>query len=258
MGDDRGRDTVTIDLEGKDFDPRALADAIIAIERIVKSFDHDMRLEPHGRSELGLQYLWFGSAHVTISAPSDDIDTLQSGLDELSLHPAIPPGWSRKGVEALVDLGKVKNKRGIHLVALTTSRMVARIDDVIQRNAEKALAPATVSLGAVRGVLYRYTNDETTSHRSAALRDYRTEDVVAVNFPAELAGQFKQSLDAEVEVWGEVSRDEEGRLLKIRAEGVEILNHAVRERGAGSVMGLFGPDWTDGHDPVDWVRTQRD
>ena len=255
MGD-IAKSTILIDLEGaRDLDPRALADAIIAIEHIVRSFDHDMR---HERSELGLQELWFGSAHVAISAPSDDVDMLQKGLDELLQHPVIPQGWSRKGVEALVELGKVSNKRGVELVALSTHGLVARIDDVIQANAEQALAPASTALGSVRGILYRYTNDGATSRRSAALRDYRTEEVVGVTFPADLAGQFKQSLDAEVEVWGEVARDQDGRLIRIRADGIEILNHAVRERGADSVMGLFGPEWTDGIDPAEWVRTQRD
>ncbi|MEV0061263.1 hypothetical protein [Nocardia sp. NPDC050718] len=253
--DDLRREPITIDLEGgRGLDPRAVADAIIAIETMVRSLEGH---EPH--SDLGLTGLSMGSAHMTIMAPASDVAHLRRGLRQLSNEAIIPQGWSRKGVHALVELGRVSKRHGVEEVNLQFISMhPIRIDSIVQENAEKALAPASVALGSARGVLYRYSNDQSKHRRSAALRDYRTGDAIELSFPAALATHFKRFLDAEVEVWGEVARDQEGKLLKLTADGIELLTPVGEQVTPESVTGLFGEEWTDGLDPVDWVRAQRD
>ncbi|WP_155981827.1 hypothetical protein [Nocardia sp. BMG111209] len=251
-------DKITLDLEGEDLDPRAVADAIIAVENLLKSLDVTGSLyePPEGvEYDLTLSELSIGSAHLTLMAPRDRAEVLQMGLSNLSIRPEVPRGWNLKSVQALIDLGKVSRKRGVNEVRLGRHKANARIDAEIQANAEQVLSTRIMALGSVKGTLYRYINDR---RRSAALRDYRTGDSVEISFPPALTSGVRRALDSEVEVWGIVERDPDNKLVKIYAEGIEVIHGPDEEVESADPVGLLGGDWTNGLDPVDWVRAQRD
>jgi len=244
---------ITVDLDGeRGIDPRAVADAIVAVEKLVASLSDD------DSPRLELAELSTGSAHVSVRSPSSEsVVILRDGLRQLHGSAALPDGWGRGALAAVVDLGKVSSKRGVEGVRVSIDSMVERIDGVIQANAEKALAAEYRSLGSVRGVLYRYTNDVAKSRRSAGLRDVHTHETVELLFDRNTADRMKAYLEMQVEVWGEVERDTGGRAIKVTVEGIVPVD-PIEPASAEDGRGLLGPDWTDGADPVDWVRGQRD
>ncbi|MGC5245562.1 hypothetical protein ACPXB3_01315 [Gordonia sp. DT219] len=252
MAGDDGK--ITVHLEGRALAPQAVADAIVRVESLLNSI---------GEGEnplLTLTELRGGSAHITMAVRDGAIDELSSGLDELRQHPVLPHGWSRPSLQALVGLAKVSEVRGVEEIRLDIDDTVAAIDDEIRLNAEAALTPSSVSLGAVRGVIYRYINDTTKKghhRREAGLRRTDTAEAIVLRFTADDAAKVRNHLEAEVEVWGVVARDMTGQIDHLDVEGIEPVE-PDDEAPPNNGRGLLGSDWTGGIDPVEWVRMQRD
>jgi len=244
-----GNDGITVDLEGEDIDPRAVADAIVEIEKLVKSLGI--------RADLTLTNLSGGSAHVSISAGAASLDTLSGGLGLLGEEAELPGGWQRDSVQAVLGLGRITKLRGVSSVSVRINEHVARIDSVMQANAESVLEPKSRTLGAISGVIYRYTNDISRNNRSAGLRHLYTGEAVTLHFSNEIAPLIRQHLETEVEVWGEIARDGTDKIMHLVVDGVEPIPVSEPTR-ASNGRGLLGDDWTNGIDPVEWVRMQRD
>lgn len=242
-----GNDDITVDLEGEGIDPRAVADAIVAMEKLVKS----LNIESH----LTLTDLSTGSAHVSASTGGQSLDALSGGLEQLSGSAELPPGWGRDTVLAVLGMGKVAKLRGIRSVNVRIGTAIAHIDAVMQANAESVLEPKSRTLGSVRGVLYRYINDR--NNRSAGLRNLNDGEVVTLHFGSDIVPLIKEHLDAEVEVWGEIARDVTDKIIQVTVEGIEPIPVSDPSQ-ASNGRGLLGDDWTNGIDPVEWVRMQRD
>lgn len=242
-----GDDDITVDLEGEGIDPRAVADAILAVERLVKSLD----IEPH----LTLTDLSTGSAHVSMSAGGQSLEVLSAGLAQLGEAAELPDGWVRDTVLAVLGMGKVKKLRGVDSLKLRIGEYIANIDSTLQANAESVLEPKSRTLGSVRGVLYRYNNDK--NNRSAGLRNLNDGEAVTLHFNTDTAPLIKENLDSEVEVWGEIARDVTDKIIQIAVEGIEPIP-ATEPTRPGDGRGLLGEGWTKGIDPVEWVRMQRD
>ncbi|WJR35274.1 hypothetical protein P3F83_07850 [Mycobacteroides immunogenum] len=242
-----GDDDITVDLEGEGIDPRAVADAILAVERLVKSLD----IEPH----LTLTDLSTGSAHVSMSAGGQSLEALSGGLAQLGGAAELPDGWVRDTVLAVLGMGKVTKLRGVDSMDVRIGTAIAHIDAAMQANAESVLEPKSRTLGSVRGVLYRYINDK--NNRSAGLRNLNDGEVVTLHFDTDTAPLIKENLDTEVEVWGEIARDVTDRIIHVMVEGIEPIPVSEPAR-ASNGRGLLGEDWTNGIDPVEWVRMQRD
>lgn len=245
-----GSDDITVDLEGEGIDPRAVADAIVAVEKLVKSLDLDPRLTLTGLST--------GSAHVSISAGGQSLDDLSGGLETLSQSAELPARWKRDTVVGVLNLSKVAKLRGVDSLSVRIGERIAHIDAVLQANAESVLEPKSRALGSVRGVLYRYINDASKgSNRAAGLRNLNDGEVVTLHFGGDIAPLIKANLDSEVEVWGEVARDVTDKIITVTVEGIEPLTVSEPARVSDG-RGLLGEDWTNGIDPVEWVRSQRD
>lgn len=242
-----GSDDITVDLGGEGIDPRAVADAIVAIEKLVKSLDIEPRLT--------LTDLSTGSAHVSMSAGGQSLDDLSGGLEQLGGAAELPAGWGRDTVLGVLSLGKVTKLRGVDSLRVRIGERIAHIDAVMQANAESVLEPKSRTLGSVRGVLYRYINDK--SNRAAGLRNLNDGEVVTLYFSSDVAPLIKDNLDSEVEVWGEIARDVTDRIIHVTVEGIEPIPVSERAQISDG-RGLLGDEWTNGIDPVEWVRTQRD
>ena len=163
-------------------DRRAVADAIIAVENLVKS------LSTVGSVSLRLADMSVGSAHVVMSVNTESafevVEYLQGGLRQLEVMAETPARWHRDALRAVVALGEAANRRGVEAVKLGVDTVIERIDGAIRANAETALETQPRSLGGV-GVLYRYTNDIARKRRSAGLRDQRTGETVDLLFSSD-------------------------------------------------------------------------
>ncbi|OZF39934.1 hypothetical protein CH296_01110 [Rhodococcus sp. 14-2496-1d] len=246
-------DDVQITLNGQHglIDPMAVADALSALDKIIRSF------EGVEAPNLRLSDLHVSSAVMGVRADEGRVTTLHEGVEELRAGTgAIPPGWRSDSLRALIELEKVGAKAGVESVRMKIGDAVADIDRVLADNARALLEHSTKSLGAVRGVLYRYTND--SSRRSAGLREVNDQRAIALTFPARLAGDIKRLLDQEVEVWGVMHRDLEGELNKVDVEGLEAIPVVNAQIALDDVAGILGRDWTNGLGSVEWVRQQRE
>ena len=244
--DDDGR--VLLHLGGQGLDPRALADALVQLDRLVKSLDSD--------AALTLTTLSTGSAKAGMRLDSDARDDLRDGLSELARVAIQPPGWTRESLSAVAGFDRVSTARGVTDIRLEIDATVAEIDSAIRANAAAALEQTTKSLGGVRGTVYRYINDPSGKRRNASLRRSDTGEAIKLHFSAANAALVRGHLEDEVEVWGTVARDATDQIVHITVEGIERVGSADELPVSG--RGLLGRDWTDGMDPVDWVRAQRD
>jgi hypothetical protein len=245
-----GDGDITVDLEGEALDPRAVAEAITQVENLIQS------LVPGGTATLTLTDLRGGSAHISMAVTGGSVDSLHEGLEVLRHSPVLPPGWQRDSLLAVASLGNVAGLRGVERISLRLDQAVSAIDKMLVGNAQSALEPSSRSLGAVRGTLYRYTNDAPRSRRTAGLRNVHTGDTVDLRFSLDLAPLVREHLESEVEVWGEIARDATGKIVHLTVEGMEAVPVAHPTRGSDG-RGLLGSDWTGGIDPVEWVRSQR-
>ncbi len=244
-----GDSDITVDLEGESLDPRAVADAITQVENLVQS------LSPGSSARLVLTDLRGGSAHISMSVTGVSVDTVHDGIEALRAASVLPQGWRRESLQAVANLGDVIGMRGVDSISLKLGQAVSAIDRVIQENAQSALEPSARSLGSVRGMLYRYTNDVSRNRRSAGLRNAHSGDTLDLRFSADIAPLIRELLETEVEVWGEIERDATGRIVHLSVEGIEAV--PLSDPQARDGRGLLGSDWTGGVDPVEWVRSQR-
>lgn len=248
---------ITVSLEGTDgtIDPLALADAIQALDKIVRS------LVGESEAVLVLSDLRIGSAHLGVRTDGHRAELLTEGLGALRNGVALPVGWNFDTLDGLVELQHVQSRRGVQDILIEIGNSIERIDRELVGLAESTLLLQTsgagsVSLGSVRGTLYRYTND--SSRRTAALRDYRTGQAIEIRFRAHMAQTLKLLLDHEVEAWGELHRDKYDRIIRLKLEGMEAIPGPHPQATLDEVAGILGRDWTSGMDPADWVRHQRD
>lgn len=252
MPDEIQADEIQVKLEGPlgTIDPRAVAEAILALDKILRHVAGD------GPPHLELTDLSVGSAKASIRSDPQRVKTVRGGIDSLTASPVIPQGWGAESISGLVDLERVSARRGVDEVLLRTTKVVSKIDEELARHAEASIALSAPALGSVRGTLYRYNNNG--GKRVAGMHDYRTGQSVEVLFPGHLVADVRSALDHEVEVWGEVRRDMNDRVRSITITGIETVQSSRAAVTLDDVAGIFGADWTGGLDPVEWVRRQRD
>ncbi len=246
------KDEVLVKLQGKhgEIDPLAVADAITALDKIMRNIDGE------GEPELTLSHLKIGSAQYGFKSDTRRVERLSAGIQLLGQAPLLPDGWNSASMAGLVELEKVTQRRGVRAIQVDIDGAVCAIDEIIADNASLGLEDVSVSLGSVRGQLFRYAND--VSRRSAGLRDRNTGKAVDLRFPERLAQEVKANLDQQVTAWGEVYRSQDGTIAKIKLEGIEAVPGSQEQLTLDEVAGILGRDWTGGLDPVDWVRHQRD
>lgn len=245
-------DEIQVKLEGPHgaIDPRAVADAILALDKILRNVGVGQQ------PVLAITDLAVGSAQASIRSNEDHVATVRTGIESLTQGAGIPTGWRPESVTGLVELEHVSARRGVREVILKTSRTVAKIDAELARNAEASIAPSQPALGSVRGRLYRYNNNE--GKRSAGIRDYRDGHTIDVTFGPSLTSAVRSALDLEVEAWGEIRRDILDQVKSITITGLEVIESSRARVMLDDVAGIFGTEWPEGLDPVQWVRQQRD
>lgn len=243
---------VQLNLDGPHgaIDPKALADAINALDKIVRNIEVGVPAEP---TVAGLS---IGSAQVSIHVDRQRVEALSNGLALLAFSSVIPESWNRASVQGLVDLEHVENRRGVEGIQLCVDRMVTKIDAKLAAHARESIAPPAPSLGSVRGTLFRYNG--APQRRDAGLRDRVTGRVVEVHFSKERAADIRGALELDVEIWGEVRRDLHDRVESVNVVGIEILDSSRERVTLDDVAGILGSGWTDGLDTAEWVSRQRD
>ncbi len=201
-----------------------------------------------------ISHLAIGSAVASIQTDQRRVDALREGLATIATAAEIPSGWSVDSVAALLDLHRTGKRGGVEAVGLRIAGALSDIDDIVAANAKRSIGSTRTSLGSVRGELYRYNGRQ----RTAALSQAGTLKIVAVYFSIGLASKVRSALDGEVEIWGEVTRNVYDEIESIVLEGLEVTATPKAQVALDDVVGLFGAEWTDGLDSVEWVRRQRD
>ncbi|GGP69659.1 hypothetical protein [Saccharothrix coeruleofusca] len=130
---------------------------------------------------------------------------------------------------------------------------LAPIDEQLALHAHEDIQSPAPSLGSVCGQLYPYNGHQ----RTAALRDRRTGKVVALHFPAALAATVRQALGKEVETWGRLTRNVHDQVESISVEGLAVFETSAPGIALDDVIGVLGPDWTEGVDSAEWIGRQR-
>lgn len=243
------RAVIKVELEGShgQIDPRAVAEAIVALDKVLRSLPQD---EP---TPLAISSLSIGSAKIGIRATERVAGVMRDGLRDLFHEAVVPRGWSVETVAGLLELDQVRKRAGVEGIWLRIDDALAPLDEQLALHARESIEPPAPSLGSVRGELYRYNGHQHT----AALRDYRTSRIVTVTFPTALAADVRGALDQEVEAWGRVTRNIHDQVESIVLEGLTSLETPESRVSLDDVIGMFGSDWTEGMDSVDWVRRQR-
>jgi len=248
------REQVELKIDGPDgeIDAHAVVDGLQALLKLLESL-HVMSGEADADKTFDVAGLSIGSARVSLVGAKERVETALAGIRELSENAHIPDGWEPASIQALLDLGRVRRRRGVTGVLLEKSQdAIVLIDDTIIENADQSIQTRPPSLGSVKGNLFRYNDDA----RQAGLRDERTGLIVPIHFNAQIAGEIRKALTSDVLIWGVVRRNPVGRVESVRAQGIELLE----QPSGGSteeVVGTFGEGWTNGQGSVDWVRGQR-
>ena len=226
-------------------DRRAVADAIIAVENLVKS------LSTVGSVSLRLADMSVGSAHVVISGNNESaievVEYLQGGLRQLEVMAETPARWHRDALRAVVALGEAANRRGVEAVKLGVDTVIERIDALSARTPRQHLKRnLDRSAGLVSCIATRMTLRENVAQRAYAT-SARAKPWTC--FSVLTASQIKAHLEEQVAVWGDVERDADGRLIRVNVEGIERIS-TDGPTSARKARGILGSDWTNGTDPL--------
>lgn len=248
-GEAEDRAEIRVELVGThgQIDPRAVADAIAALDKVLRSLPQD---EP---TPITISSLSIGSAKIGLRASEQVADVLRNGLRDLFHEAAVPRGWSVETVAGLLELDQVRKRSGVEAIWLGTSGARAPLDQQLASHAKECIKPPAPSLGSVRGELYRYNGHRHT----AAIRERHTGKIVTVSFSASLTATVRGALDQEVEAWGRVTRNIYDQVESVALEGLTPLGAPKARVELDDVVDLFGPEWTEGTDSVDWIKRQR-
>ncbi|GAA1473137.1 hypothetical protein CFELI_10815 [Corynebacterium felinum] len=158
-------------------------------------------------------------------------------------------------VRELCDLASMDGVTGIEFGVLGSP---VNMDSRIAENASKALASVRLSLGSVRGKLYRF-NGRTLPYKGG-IEDCRTGKAVHLEIDVEHVGAVLQLMQQEVRVWGILSRDPiTNEVVSVKVKGVDAITAKKRlPRPAYEVQGILGAKWLDGMQPDEFVRRERE
>ncbi|MEV0285691.1 MULTISPECIES: hypothetical protein [unclassified Kribbella] len=185
--------------------------------------------------------------------PEQAVDTVLRGLATLHESSTIPHGFTLPMMSYAQQLAGVRGKGGITEISVSVGATLVKIDEVLARNAEEAVASKVVSIGSVQGILDKVNFRKV---REFGLIDERTGAAMRVTFGPELDEAVKQSIDTPVVVTGTLSRNATGQKVTMRARTIASLAKQP-PRPVEQLVGILGDDWTGGLDSVDFIRAQR-
>lgn len=216
-----------------------------------------LRSVPDGNISCTIGNLSVGSAHVSIIAPEPTIDIVLDGLDFLESHNEIPPGWTRKSLEALHGMENCYGRPGVERIRLGANQRFTALEKKLLDNAKNAMPADRLSLGAVEGRIYSCSNRE--GEPTAKLEISGKKQVVRLVFDNEFIPDILACIkeEATVIVRSLLTRNpEDKQVSEVRVRG---LQRAVGKKPAlsCSFKGILSDMWPEDCDPAEEVRRQR-
>lgn len=244
-------ESLTLTVEGSSLDPLALADSIVSISRMINSLTHG------SNPQLEIGELRTGSAILGVKGPEREITILNSGLESLKYAAEIPDGWTTNTLDSLIKFRGALRRRGVTGIKVNVGDSMSALDENLMLNAEKAKDNLPLSLGSIRGRLYRYSNPS-KGPATASIEDLRTKHAISVEIPAEDADAAAKLIEKDVRVWGIVTREPiTHRISSIRMRGIERSGRTGR-RALSDYRGSIEIASDDRFDSAEAVRKLRE
>lgn len=246
-------EAITLKLSGvhDQMDARAVSRSLDSLIKLVQSVAKPGDSEPVLLSDLRI-----GSAVLAVQAPPEDAEIITRGLGELREGGVMPSGWNDTSLRAITGIYEASRRAGVDGASLDSSGLITRIDAALAKNVADASGVETISLGSVRGKLYRYSSKNTYE---ASLSDAITGAAVKLKLSAKLAPTAKELIDQNVVAWGALTRHPVDRYpTHLSVKGIKALEPKPSlPRPVHEGRGILGPDWTGGLGAVEWVRAMR-
>lgn len=244
-------DSLTLTVEGSSLDPLALADSIVSITRMINSLTQEKA------PDLEIGELRSGSAILGVKGPDREMSILNEGLGSLKGSNDIPDGWTTTTLDSLINFRGTLRRRGVEGVTVSIGDTKSALDEKLLLNAERAKENMPLSLGSIRGRLYRYSNPSNRP-ATASIEDRRSRDAISVEIPADEADAAANLIEKEVRVWGIVTREPiSHRIVSIRLRGIEP-SRGHSGRPISSYRGAIDVAGEDRFDSVEAVRRLRE
>lgn len=202
-------------------------------------------------------HLSVGSAHASIVAPDRPISIVVDGLEFLQTHTDIPPGWTRRSLEALQAMESCYNHLGVEDIRLGVDQRFTALEKSLLNNVKQAMPAQRRSLGAVKGRIYSYSNKygQPTAKLEAAGKGQVVKLVLEKGLIPEVLTCIEQ--EATVSVRGLLKRDaDDQHVSEVEVRDIQQVK-VIKPQSPGRFKGILSAVWPDDCDSVEDVRRQR-
>lgn len=215
-----------------------------------------LRSVADGEIDCTIGDLEVGSACVGILAPEREVETVVNGLRHLEGSEERPSGWTNRSLEIVQRLAKNLQRRGVESLKVGNNRSTTVLGRDLLQNVDSAIRSDRRALGSVEGRIYAYSNR--AGQVSATLEEAVRRRAVKLTVPPEMAAEIRRYIDADVLVWGLLTRSPEDNLVReIEVEGIGPTERHQLPGLVTKFQGAISEYWPADLDPVAAVREQR-
>lgn len=195
----------------------------------------------------------------TFKSAGTPIEGLVDGARSLVHSPELPAYYSDRIVNRMMTAGRLSG--GVEGISLATVNGSVGAEVALSgsflANAKNAIRGTQQGWGVVVGILDILDSRHPRSGIRASLLDENTKRGVSINVPSERTDALKALWNSRVLVGGPLKRNERGQAVSMTLEYLESYSGYDDVRLDASSLCGIAPDWTDGMDPIDWVRAIR-
>lgn len=196
------------------------------------------------------------SAIVDVLTEQEAAELISAGLNSLADSSERPEKFNRPALTAINDLYKATQMPGVTKISFGDIHNPINIGPEVHRNVTSALEAERVSLGSVKGTLYKFNGRN--GNLKAGIEHHRTGSTVELELQEAHVSTVLDLMQSEVLVRGVLYRDPITNIVtRVKVKDVEKVKPKKLPRPAHEVQGILGTDWLDGLDPVEIVRRER-
>ncbi|MGC2865972.1 hypothetical protein ACMG4H_14075 [Corynebacterium glutamicum] len=196
------------------------------------------------------------SAVIDVLTEPEPAALISAGLNSLVASSSRPEKFDRSALTAINDLYRATQMPGVTEISFGDIHNPTRIGLEVHRNATTALEAERVSLGSVKGTLYKFNGRN--GNLKAGIEHHRTGTAVELELQEKHVATVLGMMQSEVIVRGALYRDPITNIVtRVKVKDVEKVKPKDLPRPAYEMQGILGTDWLDGLDPVEIVRRER-